>query len=41
MTYQVMTESEGPGIVLLKIVLLHFVFPAIISIAASSPLFAA
>ncbi len=35
MTYQVMAAYESPAIVLTKIVLLHFVFPALISLGIS------
>lgn len=34
-TYQVMTASESPMMVLLKILLLHFVLPAILSFGIS------
>ncbi len=36
MTWQVMTETEPGTIVLLKIVILHFILPAVIALAAST-----
>ena len=35
MTYQVMTESESAGVVLIKIILLHFILPAALSLGIS------
>ena len=35
MTYQVMSQSESPVLVICKILLLHFIFPALISLAVS------
>lgn len=35
MTYQVMAETESPALVICKIILLHFVFPALISLCIS------
>ncbi len=35
MTYQDMSASESPGVVIIKILLLHFVFPALLSFGIS------
>ena len=35
MTYQTMTAFESPAIVMVKIILLQFVLPAVISLAVS------
>lgn len=35
MTYQVMAETESPALVICKIILLHFIFPALISLCIS------
>lgn len=34
-TYQTMTQTQSPGLVLLKIVVLHFILPAILSLGIS------
>ena len=35
MTYQVMSESESPAVVIIKIVVLHFILPAALSFGIS------